>query len=378
MTSIEVSVVMPCLNECPTVGGCVSEALAALQKKGLAGEVIICDNGSSDGSQEIARKAGARVVPQPLRGYGRAYQEGLRHAQGRYIVIADSDGTYDLNEIPRFVQALREGADFVTGTRFSGNTVEGMPLLHRYIGNPLLTLLLNYLFQTDFSDVYCGMRAFTREAYRRIAPRSQGMEFNLELAIHAKKAGLRCAEIPIRLRSRRIPAKLRTFKDGWRSLRLLLLYSPNSLFLTPALSCLLASGGLFVLSFFLSHIWVQLQAAASVLAIIGGQVLQFWIVARGHSLSEKVDPQDPFLSRLLRLFSIERGLALGALLVLSGGFLAARLCIEWVQGGLAAQNNRWGYIALTLIALGVQIIAGSFFIGLLAMKKLRDSLVDDA
>lgn len=369
---------MPCLNEAETVGGCVSTALASLRKSGLSGEVIVCDNGSSDGSQEIARKAGARVVPQPIRGYGSAYREGLRHAQGRYIVIADSDGTYDFQEIPRFLKILRDGNDFVTGTRFRGTSVRGMPFLHRHFGNPLLTVILNYLFQTDFSDVYCGMRAFTREAYQQITPRSPGMEFNLELAIHAKKAGLRCAEIPIQLLPRKTPAKLRTFQDGWRSLRLLLLYSPNSLFLTPALACLLASGGLFVLSFSLSHIWVQLQAAASVLAIVGGQILQFWIVARGHSLSEKVDPQDPFISRLLRLFSIERGLALGALLMLSGGFLAARLCAEWVKGGFAAQNNRWGYIALTLIALGVQIIAGSFLIGLLAMKKLRDSSADDA
>lgn len=376
--AVEVSVVMPCLNECPTVGKCVSKAMAALQKEGIAVEVIVCDNGSSDGSQEIARKAGARVVPQPLRGYGFAYREGLRHAQGRYMVIADSDGTYDLNEIPRFVQALREGADFVTGTRFRGNVVEGMPFLHRYIGNPLLTTLLNYLFQTDFSDVYCGMRAFTREAYRRISPRSPGMEFNLELAIHAKKAGLRCVEIPIRLQSRKIPAKLRTFKDGWRSLRLLLLYSPNSLFLAPAWVCLLASGSLFTLSFFLPPVWIQLQATASVLAIVGGQVLQFWIAARGHSLSENLDPQNPSVSRFLRFFSIEHGLALGTLFVLSGGFLAVRLCAEWVRGGLAAQNSRWGYIALTLIALGAQTIAGSFFIGLLAMKKLRDSSVDAA
>ncbi len=378
MTSPEVSVVMPCLDECPTVGECVSEALAALRRGGLAGEVILCDNGSSDGSQEIARKAGARVVYQPLRGYGLAYQEGLRHAQGRYIVIADSDGTYDLNEIPRFIQILREGTDFVTGTRFGGAGVEGMSFLHRYVGNPVLTLLLNYLFQTDFSDVYCGMRAFTREAYQRIAPRSRGMEFNLELAIHAKKAGLRCAEIPIRLRSRRIPAKLRTFKDGWRSLRLLLLYSPDSLFLTPALVALLSAAALFWVSFHLPQlswpdIWVQIQAIASVLAIVGGQILQFWAVARSHSLSEGLDQPSRSAALLLRWFSMERGLFLGMVLFLIGGGLAFQLVYHWLQAGLAPQNNRWGHVALTFLAMSAQIIAGAFFIGLLTLKREREN-----
>jgi glycosyltransferase involved in cell wall biosynthesis len=375
---VDVSVVMPCLDEAATVGECVRTALATLRKHGMEGEVVVCDNGSSDGSAELARQAGARVVVESRRGYGFAYQTGLRHARGRYLVIGDSDGTYDFTQIPQFVERLRSGDAFVSGTRFRGGSIDGMPWLHRYLGNPVLTALLAYLFQTPLSDVYCGLRAFTREAYGRIAPLSPGMEFNLELAINACKAGLACSEIPIRLRARQTPAKLRTFRDGWRSLRFVLLYSPNSLFLVPAVGCLAAAALAFGLSFLLPalhwpDIWVQLEHAGTVLAIVGGQILQCWVVAKTYSLSEQFERENPFLTRFSRWFSLEKGLMIGAGLLLVGVAISAGLLVQWARAGFVGQSNRLGYVALTCLAMSVQVITGSFFVGMLLLRRDRNT-----
>lgn len=369
---------MPCLNEVRTVGACVRTARLAIEAAGVTGEVVVCDNGSTDGSVEAAEREGARVILERRQGYGSAYMTGLAEAKGIYIIIADSDGTYDLTEIPRFLAVLRSGYDFVSGTRRAGGYIEAMPLLHRYLGNPGLTALLNALFGTSFSDVYCGMRGFTREAYARIAPLSPGMEFNLELAINARKAGLRCAEVPIHLRPRLAPSKLRTLHDGWRSLRFMLLYAPNWLFLAPALTCLGLAAFAFGLtlssiSFGRLDASVQIQAVGSVLAILGSQILYFWLISRTYSLSERFESQRGPAGVLVRWFTVERGVLTGLAILLVGLGTSCWLVTQWVRGRFMPQHSRLGYLALTLMALGGQAIFGAFFLGLVTTRAQRDS-----
>ena len=234
-----VSVVMPCLNEEKAIGACIQTIQRTFAGAGIDGEIVVCDNGSTDASVSIAERMGARVVHQPLRGYGNAYLKGFASARGRYLVMGDADDTYDFTMIPEFVGALDGGGyQFVTGSRYLGGGDAHITALHRYFGNPALTRILNVLFGTRYTDVYCGYRAFSRETYETIRPVSPGMEFNLELAINACLAGLRVKEIPIVLAPRKGESKLRTFRDGWRSLRMMLLYSPNKLFLAPGATLL--------------------------------------------------------------------------------------------------------------------------------------------
>jgi hypothetical protein len=378
MSEIEVSVVMPCLNEARTVGACVRTARLAMEGEGVAGEVIICDNGSTDGSVEAAEREGARVVLEPRPGYGSAYMTGLAEARGSYIIIADSDGTYDLSKIPLFLALLKSGCEFVSGTRRGGGHIEGMPLLHRYLGNPGLTLLLKAVFGVRLSDVYCGMRGFTRDAYARISPLSPGMEFNLELVINAHKAELRCAEVPIDLRPRLVPSKLRTLRDGWRSLRFILLYAPKWLFLAPALACLgLAAAGFGVtlspIAFAWADAWVQIQAVGSVLAILGTQILYFWLVSRIYSLSERFEGQRGFTGVLVRWFTLERGVLTGLAILLVGLAISCWLVTQWVRREFQPQHSRLGYLALTLMALGGQTMFWAFFLGLVTTRAERDA-----
>ena len=230
-----VSVVMPCLNEEATIGRCVAKAWRGIELAGVPGEVIVADNGSTDRSPEIAAAAGARVIHQPKRGYGNAYLAGFAAARGRYLVMGDADDTYDFGEVGRFIVPLREGGyDYVLGSRFKGKILPGaMPWHHRWIGNPVLTWILNRLFGLHASDAHSGMRAFTREAYERMRLQSPGMEFASEIVINAAKARLRVTEVPITYYPREGESKLRSFRDGWRHLRYMLLYSPDWLFLAP-------------------------------------------------------------------------------------------------------------------------------------------------
>jgi glycosyltransferase involved in cell wall biosynthesis len=229
-----VSVVMPCLNEEAAIGACIEKIQRTFATAGIPGEIVVCDNGSTDASVAIAERMGARVVHQPRRGYGNAYLKGFAAARGEYLIMGDADDTYDFSLIPQFLDALRnKGFDFVTGSRYLAGGDKHVTGLHRFVGNPALTAILNFLFSTRYTDVYCGFRGFSRAAYDRIHPVSPGMEFNLELAINARLAGLNVTEIPIELGPRKGESKLRTFRDGWRSLRMMLLYSPNQLFFVP-------------------------------------------------------------------------------------------------------------------------------------------------
>jgi len=220
---IKVSVVMPCLNEAETIGSCIQKAKIALKGMKINGEIIIADNGSSDGSPQIARSLGAKVILQPIKGYGNAYIAGIKAAKGRYIIIADSDDTYDLSEMPKFIEKLDEGYDLVMGTRLKGKILpEAMPWLHRHVGNPILTWILNLLFKAGVSDAHCGMRAFRKDAYDKMSLKSGGMEFASEMVIKAAMMKMKIAEVPITYYPRKGESKLRTFSDGWRHLRFML------------------------------------------------------------------------------------------------------------------------------------------------------------
>lgn len=374
-----VSVVMPCLNERKTVGLCVRKAIDTLQKLGLDGEVIVADNGSTDGSADIAREMGARVIHESRRGYGNAYRAGIAAARGDLIVIGDSDNSYDFGDIGRFVEKLREGYDLVMGTRFHGTILKGaMPWSHRYIGNPLLTGILNLFFHTQISDAHCGMRAFTKEAYQKMDLQTAGMEFASEMVIKAALAGLKITEIPITLHpdGRGGPPHLRSFRDGWRHLRFMLLHSPTHLFLYPGAAVSLL-GGLLMLGMlfarrplFGNSIDLHLMVVGSMLAILGYQIILLGVYARIYAVTHGFLPQSPLLSRLFRIFNLERGLALGATIFLIGALMGVLMLLLYAAhpNGYPLQL-RLALLASTLIILGAQTVFSSFFLSMLGIER---------
>jgi glycosyltransferase involved in cell wall biosynthesis len=377
--AIEVSIVLPCLNEEDAIGLCIDRLQEIITRQGLRAEVLVVDNASTDRSAEIARTHGARVVYQPERGYGNAYLKGFSEARGRYIVMADADNTYDFNEIEAFLAPLREGGyDMVIGNRFAGRMARGaMTWSHRYIGNPLLSGLLNLFFRTGVRDAHCGMRAFTQEAYQRMRLRTGGMEFASEMVINAAKAGLKIAERPIAYYPRLGESKLHTVRDGWRHLRFLLLYSPTHLFLLPGALLLLAGLGTLALltpgPFLLfGHAWdVHTMIFASLAVLLGSQIILLGLCARFFSLTEELDgEQDRLLGWLSRTFTLERGLLCGFLILLPSLAVDGAIFLSWVSvhfGPLA--EVRPAIFATTLLALSMQIIFGSFFLSLLQFKK---------
>lgn len=375
---VEVSIVLPCLNEEAAIGDCVDTIAGIIAEQRLHAEILVVDNASTDRSAEIARAHGARVVSQPHRGYGNAYLKGFAEARGRYIVMADADNTYDFHEIDAFIEPLREGYDLVMGNRFTGRMAPGaMTWSHRYIGNPLLSGLLNFFFHTGIRDAHCGMRAFTKDAYERMHLRTGGMEFASEMVINAAKAKLRIAERPIAYYPRVGKSKLNTLRDGWRHLRFLLLYSPTHLFLLPG--ALLVLLGLVALTLLLpgpfplfGHAWdVHAMVLACLVTLIGYQTVSLGLFARFYSLTEHLDgEEDRLLQRLDRLFTLERGLALGGAVAAIGLALDGFVFVQWLSVDLGPLDEvRPAIYATTLIAIGVQTLFGSFFLSLLRLRK---------
>jgi glycosyltransferase involved in cell wall biosynthesis len=375
-----VSVVMPCLNEEVTIAACIDKIHTTFAQYGITGEVVVCDNGSTDRSVEIAESMGARVVHQPLRGYGNAYIKGFASARGQYLIMGDADDTYDFRQIPLFLEALTaEGYDFVTGSRFIEKTgAQHDPFLHRLIGNPAITGILNLLFGTQYTDVYCGFRAFSRAAYDRIAPVSPGMEFNLELAINAGLARLAVKEIPIHLAPRKGESKLRTFRDGWRSLRMMLLYSPNGLFMIPG-SLLLGLGLLIHLIVLMG--WVSYEGRslsvvtgifATILSVVGFETLSLGLHAKTYSWSRRFDKDNRFLRQFYRFFSLEIGLLSGTAMILSGGAILIRSIFTWLSLDLLPLTKpEWITFAATLVIIGFGTVFSSLFISAMSMQKLE-------
>ncbi|HVO25469.1 MAG TPA: glycosyltransferase family 2 protein [Candidatus Margulisiibacteriota bacterium] len=375
----EVSVVLPCLNEAATVGTCVAKGLEALRRLAVRGEVVVVDNGSTDGSGEIAARAGARVVEEPRGGYGSALMRGIAAAGAPFIIMADADDSYDLTDLERFITALRAGADVVIGSRRRGTIEPGaMPTLHRWIGNPLFSALLSFLFRVNVSDSHCGMRAFTRQAYDRMQLQTTGMEFASEMVIKAALSDLQIVEIPITLRpdGRGRRAHLRPLRDGWRHLRFILLFSPTYLFLLPG--CLLIVLGLLPLialeggprRFAGLSFDVHYMVLGSLLTVLGFQILTMGVFAKVHSHAARLSAPDRLLTLLLRHFNLERGLLAGALLFVLGFGIDAAILMRWLASRMGSLDAvRPALQASTLMIIGAQTVFSSFFLSMLALPR---------
>jgi len=380
--TIEVSVVMPCLNEAETLEICIRKAQRALSEADLAGEIIVADNGSTDGSVEIAERMGARVVNVRAKGYGNALMGGIGDARGEYVVMGDADDSYDFGHIPRFVERLREGADLVMGNRFRGRIEPGaMPFLHRYLGNPVLSGIGKLLFRSPIGDFHCGLRGFSKAAFSRMGLRTTGMEFASEMVIKATLLQLSVAEVPTSLapdgRSR--APHLRTWRDGWRHLRFLLLYSPRWLFLYPGLALMLAG---FVLGLWLLpgprpvggvtfDVHTLVYAAAFVM--LGFHAIAFAVFTKMFAISEGLLPPDPTLDRLCQYITLEVGLAIGAGLTIVGLLSSAYAVVAWGSKHFGAldysHTMRLVIPAALLLTLGAQTIFASFFMSVLGLRR---------
>lgn len=372
----EVSVVFPCLNEAASVADCVASSADQLALASISGEVIVCDNGSDDGSEFEAARAGARVIHEGRRGYGSALRSGIRAAQGEYIVMLDADGSYDLNAIAPMVAALRAGADLVMGNRFRGRLAPGaMPWLHRYLGSPLLSWLLNLFFGASVGDVHCGMRAFTRDAYHRMALKTTGMEFASEMVARAARIKLSIAEVPVDYHPRAGQSKLRRYRDGWRHLRFLLMYSPTWLYLIPSALLFIVGFTLLVALAFsplnvFGRQWdMHLAAVASMLCVLGAQAAWLGISARTVAVIHGFDPEDTFITRFYDRFTLERGLVLALAFLLGGACVAGWVIWRWAAHGFPQLDEiRPLLLGVTLVIVGVQSMFNAFFLSLLGVE----------
>jgi len=366
MSGVEVSVVIPCLNEEEGIVAVVEQAFAALRAGGLDGEVVVADNASEDRSAELARSAGARVVSEPRRGYGSAYLAGLAAAEGRFVVMADADGTYPLDRLPEFVSRLRDGADMVVGNRFAGTIHPGaMPWPNRYIGNPILSGMLNLLFRSGVRDAHCGLRAVRKDALPKLKLSSTGMEFASEMVIKAGKQRLRVDEIAIDYHPRIGESKLARVSDAWRHVRFMLVHSPTFLFLLPG-GLAMAGGlaGLIPLAALrhLNEKWTGVAIALAILAIVGQGVIQLGLYARTYAVVF-LGEHDPALERSWRRFRLEHGLAGGGILLAVGIALTA---ISFFDG---VPDPRLGLLGLTLVAVAAQGVFGAFFLSILGLSE---------
>ncbi len=371
-----VSVVIPCLDEADTIEACVSRARAALQEHGLPGEVLVVDNGSADGSPQLAAAAGARVIQEPRRGYGSAYLAGFAAARGEYIVMADADLTYDFGEIPRFVAPLREGAQLVMGDRMDNIQPGAMPWLHRYVGNPVLSGILNLFFRTGVRDAHCGMRALRRDVLPRLDLRTSGMEFASEMVIRAAKEGLDIRQLAIEYRPRGGSSKLSSFRDGWRHLRFLLVHSPTHLFTLPG-AALGILGALVMLTVLtganvLGREWqLHTMIVGSLLAIVGAQVISLGLCAHAYGMYFMGD-RDHWFDRLRARFRLEHGLLVGGALFATGLVLAGVVVALWVERGFGRLGEEsLAVLAATLVIIGLQVVFSSFLLSILGLRRPR-------
>ncbi len=381
--SILISAVMPCLNEEKTLGICIEKAFRAFANLGVAGEVVVADNGSTDGSVEIAQRLGARVVHQPVKGYGAALQAGCQAANGKYIVMGDSDDSYDWEAIGAFLPPLENGADLVMGNRFKGGILPGaMPPLHRYLGNPVLSFISRVAFRVPIGDFHCGMRAFRKDAFEKMRPQTMGMEFATELIAAAASSGLSIKEIPIKLHKdkRGRPPHLRSWRDGWRHLRFIVSYAPDHLYMFPALAMLALGLPMQVLLFkgpFESgdlYLGIHFLALGGLLTLLGFNLLTLGVLAKlivgvrypltmGHGIR-----------RFLRLFTLERGLILGALLTVTGFLGLLAILIRWwrVPGAPMADTVHPAFGLTQACVLGVETVFISFLLHLLLSERQVD------
>ena len=383
-TEVELSIVMPCLDEADTVGNCVLKALYSLEKMGITGEVILADNGSRDDSVEIAESLGARVVHVEEPGYGAALMGGIEAARGRYVLMGDADDSYDFSQSHRFYEQLCEGADLVQGCRLpsgGGRVMPGaMPWLHQ-LGNPALTWLVQRMFGAKIQDVYCGMRAFKKDLYNRLDQRCTGMEFATEMIIKSTVFGAEIKQVPITLhpdgRKTHRP-HLRTFRDGWRTLRFFLLLSPRWTFLVP--------GGLAAVAGIVGCLLVMLRVSVggivfdahtlllSMLSLLlSAQLASFSLLAKNFAATERILPRDKRVEKISQVLTVERGLWAAGILTLAGASIIGWKCWTWASGGFGeldySETMRWIIPAAGAIALGAQLAFSTFMLGVLRMER---------
>jgi glycosyltransferase involved in cell wall biosynthesis len=389
-SSRELTVLMPCLNEAETLARCIEKARRYITRSRIDGEVVVADNGSTDGSQQIARAHGAIVVDVPAKGYGSALMAGIRSARGRFIVMGDSDDSYDFSDLDPFVRKLRDGNDLVMGNRFKGGIRRGaMPALHRYLGNPVLTTIGRVFFNSPCGDFHCGLRGFSRDAILGLDLQSPGMEFASEMVVKATLNGLNITEVPTTLspdgRSR--PPHLRSWRDGWRHLRFLLLFSPRWLFLYPGL--FLSISGLLATAWLLPaprrigaltlDIHTLLYAAMAI--IVGVQSVGFWAFANVHGMHEGILPPNRRLRRLIGLVTIERGVIAGAILLVIGLALGVLALTSWSTAAFGtlepAYTMRFAIPSATCIVLAFEIAYGAFVLNVLEIHETRSETARD-
>src|SRR4051812_15435438 len=382
---------MPCLNEARTLPTCIAKAQASLEELGIAGEIVVADNGSDDGSRDIAQKMGARVVPVPVRGYGAALQAGIAAADGRYVIMGDADDSYDFSKLGPFVDALCDGHDLVLGNRFRGGIAEGaMPPLHRLLGNPLLSRIGQEVYDVPIGDMYCGLRGFRKDAIDQLDLRFTGMEFALEMVVRARLAELKIAEVPTTLSpdGRDRAPHLRTWRDGWRSLRFFLLYSPRWLFWYPGLF-LMAVGLIGMVALLpgpldLGSVVLDAHTLlyAAIALVLGYQAVIFSLLARSFAHWEGLLPESPRLTRLLDRVGVETGIMVGVGLLLLGVVGSLVAVGKWAGDDLGQLNYsdtlRIVIPSCTLLMLGSQTVLGSFFLGILGMKRRIEVTPDGA
>ena len=380
--SIEVTVVMPCLNEAETLAVCIRKALGCLSENGFTGEVVVADNGSTDGSQAIAEAEGARVVSVEAKGYGSALMGGIAAAKGQYVIMGDADDSYDFSSLVPFIERLREGNDLVMGNRFRGGIAPGaMPPLHRYLGNPVLSGLGRLFFRCPVGDFHCGLRGFSREAFDRMKLQTTGMEFASEMVVKATLLGLQIAEVPTTLspdgRSR--PPHLRSWRDGWRHLRFMLLFSPGWLFLYPGL--LLMTIGLGVGGWLLPEarqlggatLDVNTLAYSALAVMLGFQSVLFAVFTRTFVSTQGLGKESRVLNRLYRYVTLETGLIVGVVLIVLGLVGSVSATLGWRELDFGELNPsevmRQVIPSILAIALGFQIVLASFFLSVLGLKR---------
>ena len=378
----ELSIVMPCLNEAETLAICIKKAQQSLDELKVAGEVVIADNGSTDGSPEIATALGARVIHVAEKGYGSALLGGIKAARGKYIIMGDADDSYDFTNLGPFLEKLREGYDLVMGNRFKGGIApRAMPPLHKYLGNPVLTGIGRLFFNSPCGDFHCGLRGFSKNAIQQLDLRTTGMEFASETVVKASLHGLRIAEVPTTLSvdGRNRPPHLRSWRDGWRHLRFLLLYSPRWLFLYPGFLLMLlgaaVSGALLVGPRVIDGITFDVHTFlyAAIAIIIGYQTVIFAVFTKVFAITEGLLPEDPRLTVMFRHITLETGIIAGTLLFLAGIGLSVYALSFWSATSFGpldpSRELRLVIPAVTLLALGAQTVLSSFFLSILGLKR---------
>jgi len=381
----ELTVLMPCLNEEETLAQCIGKAKKAIEAYNIDAEILIADNGSTDRSIEIATELGARVLHVKSKGYGSALSAGIKQAKGRYVIMGDSDDSYDFGDLPKFVEKLKEGNDLVMGNRFQGGIEPGaMPFLHKYLGNPVLSLTGRLFFNIPVNDFHCGLRAFDREAFLNLELSTSGMEFASEMVVKAALHNLKIAEIPTKLsqdgRSR--PPHLNTWQDGWRHLRFLLLYSPKWLFLYPGLALvvfgLIITSVLYAAPVTINNVTFDIHTMLyfSMLTVVGSQIVLFYYLSKFYAAKTRLIPGgEKWIQQFNRWFSLEKGIGLGTCFLVVGGTLAISSFLVWSKsayGNLDPKSVlRLVIPAIAFVLLGVQLVFNSFFISVLDLKTIE-------